>query len=106
MWAKNEGVPGPDPGQGDLQEVECLSRVFRWCLPTNSHPKAIEIDAGAGHVNILTHQLNLQGDKSVATPGVKNTTSDVGLPAAFGFFQLFFEKKLFLDSFFFKKKLC
>ena len=27
-WAKNEGVPAPDPGQGDVREVVCLNRVF------------------------------------------------------------------------------
>ena len=28
MWAKNEVVPAPDPGQGDVREVVCLNRVF------------------------------------------------------------------------------
>ena len=32
MWAKNEGVLGPDPAQGDVREVVCLNRVFRCCL--------------------------------------------------------------------------
>ena len=81
MWAKNEGVLGPDPGQGDKQEVICLKRVFRWCLPTGDRPEAVEIEADARHVDILTHQLNLKGTKSVSLPGVKSTTSDVGHPA-------------------------
>ena len=29
MWARREGVLGPDPGQGDVREVVCLNRVFR-----------------------------------------------------------------------------
>ena len=35
MWAKIEGVLRSDPGQGDVCEVVCLNRVFRWCLPTS-----------------------------------------------------------------------
>ena len=80
MWAKNEGVLGPDPGQGDKREVICLNRAFRWCLPTGDRPEATEIEADARHVDVLTHQLNLKGAKSVASLGVKSTTSDVGPP--------------------------
>ena len=56
MWARNEGVLGPDPGQGDKREVVCLNRVFRWCLPTGDRQDAIEIEADARHADILTHQ--------------------------------------------------
>ena len=28
IWAKSEGVLGPEPGQGDMREVVCLNRVF------------------------------------------------------------------------------
>ena len=80
MWAKNEGVLRPDPGQGGKREVICLNRAFRWCLPTGDRPEATEIEADARHVDILTHQLNLKGAKSVASLGVKSTTSDVGPP--------------------------
>ena len=45
MWAKSEGVLGPDPGQGDVREVVCLNRVFRRCLPMSGRPEAIEIEA-------------------------------------------------------------
>ena len=78
MWAKSEGVLGPDRGQGDVREVVCLSRVFRWCLPTSGRPEAIDIEANARHVEILAHQLNFQNAKTLATPGVKSTSSDVG----------------------------
>ena len=44
MWAKSEGVLRPDPGQGDAREVVCLTRVFRWCLPTSGRAEATEID--------------------------------------------------------------
>ena len=56
----------------------CLNRVFRWCLPTRGRAEAIEIEADARHVEILIHSLNLQRPKSLATPGVKSTSSDVG----------------------------
>ena len=92
MWAKNEGVLGPDRGQGVKREVICLNRVFRWCLPTCDRPEAIEIEAHARHVDILTHQLNLKGAKSVASPDVKSTTSDVGPPGAFGPSTLRFDR--------------
>ena len=78
MWAKSEGVLGPDPGQGDVREVVCLNRVFRWCIRTCGRAEAIEIEADARHVEILTHQLNLWSAKSLATPGVKSTSSDIG----------------------------
>ena len=80
MWAKNEGVLGPDLGQGDKREMICLDRVFRWCLPTGDRPETIEIKVDARHVDIVTHQLNLKGAKSVASLGVKSATSDVGPP--------------------------
>ena len=78
MWAKSEGVFGPDPGQRDVREVVCQNRVFRWCLPTSGRPEAIKIEADAGHVKIRIHQLNLQNAKTLVTPGVKSTSSDVG----------------------------
>ena len=74
----HEGVPGPEPGQGDVRKVVCLNRVFRWCLPADGRTEAVEIEADARHVESLTHQLNLQNAKSLVTPGVKSTSSDVG----------------------------
>ena len=65
MWPKSEGVFEPDPGQGDVREVVCLNRVFRWCLPTSGRAEAIEIEADARHVEILIHQLNLRSAKSL-----------------------------------------
>ena len=59
--AKNEGDMVPDPGQGDVPEVVCLNRVFRWCLPAGGGAEAIEIEAAARHVDILSHQLNQVG---------------------------------------------
>ena len=67
-WTKSEGVLGPDPGQGDVREVFCLNRVFRWG-PTSGRAEAIEIEADARHIEILIHQLNLWSAKSLATPG-------------------------------------
>ena len=78
MWAKSEGVLGPDPGQEDVREVVCFNRVFRWCLPTSGGAEAIEIEANAMHVEILIHQLNLRSAKALASPGVKSTSSDIG----------------------------
>ena len=78
MWAKNEGVLRPDPGQVDKREVMCLNCVFRCCLPAGGRLEAIEMEADASHVDFLTHQFNLHGAESVATLGVKSTTSDVG----------------------------
>ena len=48
-----------------------------WCLPTSGRAEAIEIQADARHVEIRIHQLNLQSAKSLSTPGVKSTTSDI-----------------------------
>ena len=45
---------------------------------TIGRAETIEIEADARHVEILIHQLNLQSAKSLATPGVKSTSSDVG----------------------------
>ena len=59
-------------------EVICFNRVFQWCLLAGGRPEAIEMEADARHVDILIHQLNLRGAKSVASLGVKSTTSDVG----------------------------
>ena len=70
----------PAPGQSDKREVICQSRVFRRCLPIGDRPEEIEIEADARHVDILTHQLNLKGAKSVASLVVNSTTSDVGPP--------------------------
>ena len=69
---------GPYPGQGDVREVVCLNRVFRWCLPMSGGAEAIEMEADARRVEILIHQLNLRSAKSLATPGVKSTSSDIG----------------------------
>ena len=74
---QERGSAGPDPGEGDVREVVWLSRVFRWCL-SGGRAKAIEIEADARHVEILIHQLNPQKTKSLATLGVKSTSSDVG----------------------------
>ena len=41
-------------------------------------PEAIETEADARHAEILVHQLNLQNAKTLETPGVKSTSSDVG----------------------------
>ena len=77
MWAKLEGVLGPSKADGDVQEIVCLNRIFRWC----SAPTAIEIEGDPRHAEILVSQANL-GNKSVGvvTPGVKPTSADLGQP--------------------------
>ena len=44
----------------------------------SGRPEAIEIEAAARHVEILVHHLNLQSAKTLATAGVKSTSTDVG----------------------------
>ena len=89
MWVKREGVLGPHPGHGDVCEVVCLNRVFRWCPPTNGRAEATEIEADAGHVEILFHHLNLQNVKTLTTPSVKSTSSDVGPTSPLGMHTAF-----------------
>lgn len=31
MWAKNQGVLGPETAAGDTREVVCLKHAFMWC---------------------------------------------------------------------------
>ena len=80
MWAKNEGVLGPDVSQGDVREVVCLNRVFRWTRAQDAWKEAIEIEADARHVHLILQQLGLRlGSNAVVTPGVKPPSADVGV---------------------------
>ena len=79
MWAKNEGVLGPSPSQGDVQSVVCLNRTFRWLPRDGTDPELIEIEPDPRLVDILLEQFSLaSGDKSVVTPGVRASGSDLG----------------------------
>ena len=79
MWAKNEGVLGPSPSQGDVQSVVCLNRTFRWIRQDGPEPESIEIEPDQRLVSILLEQFKLAaGGKSVVTPGVRATGSDLG----------------------------
>ena len=55
MWAKVEGIIGPNPSRGDSLEVVCLNRVFRYVRAAGNEPERIEIEADARHVEILLH---------------------------------------------------
>jgi len=75
MWAKLEGVLEPSKAAGDVQEIVCLNRFFRWC----TSPTAIEIEGDPRHAEILVSQANLEAKSSgVVTPGVKPTSTDLG----------------------------
>ena len=54
-----------------------MNSVFRWCPRMSGRPEAI-VRQMRDTVEILVHQLNLQIAKTLATPGVKSTSSDVG----------------------------
>ena len=72
MKAKLEGVLGPSPSQGDVQEVTCLNKIFRWVAGSNGAVPAIEIEPDPRHVDILIEQFGLSKDaKGLVTPGVK-----------------------------------
>ena len=59
MIANVEGILGPDISKGDVDEVVCLNRIFRYCRAENGAPDSVETEADARHVEILTHGLGL-----------------------------------------------
>ena len=74
MLANVEGVLGPDPTQGDVQEVVCLNKIFRYVHGQNGNPDgaAIEIEADPRHADIIVQSLGLaSASKAVVTPGLK-----------------------------------
>eukprot|EP00971_Amphidinium_carterae_P349736 6491191-Amphidinium_carterae.1 len=81
VWAKFEGLLGPNRAVGDVPEVRCLNRIFRWIPGGSGRPDAIEIEADPRHADILIHQAALlPSSKAVVTPGVKQTSFDEGEP--------------------------
>ena len=74
MIANVEGVLGPDPTQGDEQEVVCLNKIFRYVRGQTGNPDGatIEIEADPRHADIIVQSLGLaKASKPVATPGLK-----------------------------------
>ena len=45
MIANVEGILGPDTSKGDVDEVVCLNRIFRYCRAEDGAPDAVEIEA-------------------------------------------------------------
>ncbi|CAK0798994.1 unnamed protein product, partial [Prorocentrum cordatum] len=82
MWAKVEGILGPDPSRGDSLEVVCLNRVFQYVRAAGNEPERIEIEADARHVEFLLHQAGLSAGRSapLSTPGAAAKDVDVGKP--------------------------
>ena len=73
------GISEKTQNRSFVIQQEGDKRTQDWCLPTSGRAEPIEIEADARHVEILIHQLDLRSAKSMATPGVKSTSSDVGL---------------------------
>ncbi|CAK0865658.1 unnamed protein product, partial [Prorocentrum cordatum] len=74
MWVKLEGMLGPNKSAGDVQEVVCLNRVFRWVSRGD-----VELEADSRHAFIMMQQLNLwRGSKALSTPGVKAKSAGRG----------------------------
>lgn len=67
MWVKNEGMQGPDQSKGDVREVVCLNRIFRWCEATGHRKDAIDVEADARHAEIIAAQLQLKVDSGHAS---------------------------------------
>jgi len=59
------------PGRDDAQEVTVLNRVLRWT------PQGIEYEADPRQAEKLVAECGLTGSNSVATPGVKESSSQV-----------------------------
>lgn len=87
MLANVEGVLGPDPTQGDEQEVVCLNKIFRYVRGQTGNPDGatIEIEADPRHADIIIQSLGLaSASKAVVTPGLKqkvDAAADTPLPA-------------------------
>ena len=61
----------PGPGADDGKEARALNRVVRWC------EDRIEYEADPRQAERLIPECGLSGAKSVATPGVKATFSEL-----------------------------
>ena len=63
--------PRLGPGEEDAKEARALNRIVRWCSDR------IEYEADPRQVERLIAECGLEGAKSVATPGVKMTFTDL-----------------------------
>ena len=87
MLANVEGVLGPDPTQGDGQEVVCLNKILRYFRGQTGNPDGatIEIEADPRHADIIVQSLGLANAlEAVVTPGLKqkvDAAADTPLPA-------------------------
>ncbi len=62
---------------GDVQEITCLNKIFRWVKDDSG--EAIEIEADPRHVEIICAKMKLaKTSKAVVTPGVKLPEADLG----------------------------
>ncbi|CAK0839184.1 unnamed protein product [Prorocentrum cordatum] len=74
MRVKLEGMLGPNKSAGDVQEVVCLNRIFRWTSRGD-----VELEADSRHALIMMQQLGLwRESKALSTPGVKPKSADRG----------------------------
>ena len=64
-------VPRLGPGPDDAKECTILNRVVRWT------PEGLEYEADPRQAEKLIHECGLEGANSVATPGVKETSTQV-----------------------------
>ena len=70
---KYRGTLGPIVTQGETTEITVLNRVILWT------PRGIEYEADPRHAEIIIHELDLVGARSVSTPGV-NRNGEEGEP--------------------------
>ena len=69
----------PSVASGDVLEVRCLNRIFRWVPATSQSQEAIELEADPRHQQIIKKQLGLMKvSKGVVTPGIKPTSPELG----------------------------
>ena len=68
MLTQTESVVGPGPSQGDVSDIVCQYRVFRWSARPGNRPAAIEIEADARNIDIILNQLNLMSAKTADHP--------------------------------------
>ena len=75
--ARKECILGPTRSLGDVQEITCLNKIFRWVKDDSG--EAIEVEADPRHVEIICAKMKLaKTSKAVVTPGVKLPEADLG----------------------------
>ena len=78
LIVKNQGILGPRPELGDVQELTHFNRIVRWC---SDGVEGIELEPGPRYVEILVKQAGLKMDsKGVTAPGVRAPATEDGLP--------------------------